>query len=104
MAAGTIVCDVARPPDAPAALRARGDVTVIDGGLVRLPDQGIAFGPGNLQGLPPGVVLACLAETVLHALDGTAADTGVGYDVPVEEADRVTAMAARHGFATWEGR
>ena len=104
VAAGTIVCDVARPPDAPAALRARGDVTVLDGGLVRLPDERVAFGPGNLQGLPPGVVLACLAETVLHALDGTTADTGVGYDVAVEEADRVIAMAARHGFATWEAR
>jgi acetylornithine/succinyldiaminopimelate/putrescine aminotransferase/predicted amino acid dehydrogenase len=102
VAAGAIVCDVARPPDAPQALRARGDVTVIDGGLVRLPVRGVAFGPGNLQGLPDGVVLACLAETVLHALDGTTADTGVGYDVPVEEADRVIAMAARHGFATWD--
>jgi acetylornithine/succinyldiaminopimelate/putrescine aminotransferase/predicted amino acid dehydrogenase len=104
VAAGTIVCDVARPPDAPQALRARHDVTVIDGGLVRLPVRSVAFGPGNLQGLPDGVVLACLAETVLHALDGTTADTGVGYDVPVEEADRVIAMAARHGFATWDGR
>jgi predicted amino acid dehydrogenase len=104
VAAGTIVCDVARPPDAPAALRARSDVTVIDGGLVRLPDAEIAFGPGNLQGLPPGVVLACLAETVLHALDGTTADTGVGHDVAVEQADRVTAMAARHGFTAWDGR
>jgi len=77
---------------------------VIDGGLVRLPQRGIAFGPGNLQGLPEGVVLACLAETVLHALDGTTADTGVGHDVPVEEADRVIAMAARHGFTTWDGQ
>ena len=104
VAPGTIVCDVARPPDAPAALRARADVNVIDGGLVRLPQRGIAFGPGNLQGLPEGVVLACLAETVLHALDGTSVDTGVGHDVPVEEADRVIAMAARHGFTTWDGQ
>jgi acetylornithine/succinyldiaminopimelate/putrescine aminotransferase/predicted amino acid dehydrogenase len=104
IAPGTIICDVARPPDTPAALRARADVTVLEGGLVRLPDSAIAFGPGNLQGLPRGVVLACLAETLLHALDGTTADTGVGYDVPVEAADRVMAMAARHGFTTWEPR
>ena len=103
LAPGTIVCDVARPPDAPAELRSRRDVTVIDGGLVRLPDPTLRFGPGNLQGLPPGVVLACLAETLLHALDGTTEDTGVGYDVPVEQVDRVMEMAARHGFELWDG-
>ena len=35
-------------------LRARRDLTVMDGGLVRLPDPGARFGPGNLQGLPRG--------------------------------------------------
>ena len=35
--AGTIVCDVARPPDAGPLVRGRGDLTVIDGGLVGLP-------------------------------------------------------------------
>ena len=103
LAPGTLVCDVARPPDAPTALRERRDVTVIDGGLVRLADPPLRFGPANLQGLPPGIVLACLAETMLHALEGTREDTGVGYDVPVEQVDRVMAIAARHGFELWEG-
>jgi acetylornithine/succinyldiaminopimelate/putrescine aminotransferase/predicted amino acid dehydrogenase len=98
LAPGTIVCDVARPPDAPAELRSRPDLVVVEGGLVRLPDPTLSFGPGNLQGLPPGVVLACLAETILHALEGTRADTGVGDEVPVEQVDRVMAMARRHGF------
>lgn len=103
LASHTIVCDVARPPDAPTALRRRRDVVVIDGGLVRLPDPSVGFGPGNLQGLPQGVVLACMAETMLHALDGTTEDTGIGRDVPVEQVDRVMAMAARHGFELWDG-
>ena len=102
LASHTIVCDVARPPDAPKALRRRRDIVAIDGGLVRLPDPSVGFGPGNLQGLPRGVVLACMAETMLHALDGTTEDTGIGRDVPVEQVDRVMAMAARHGFALWE--
>ena len=71
---GTIVCDVARPPDAGPAVRGRADVTVIDGGLIALPDPRLTFGPGNLQGLPPGIALACLSETILHALEGTRVD------------------------------
>lgn len=101
-APGTLLCDVARPADASAALRARGDLTVIDGGLVRLPDPEARFGPGNLQGLPPGVVLACLAESLLHALAGTAEDMGIGPEVPVEQVDRVMALADRHGFELWD--
>jgi acetylornithine/succinyldiaminopimelate/putrescine aminotransferase/predicted amino acid dehydrogenase len=95
---GTIVCDVARPPDAGPALRRRSDVTVIDGGLIALPDPALSFGPGNLQGLPPGIALACLSETILHALEGTHVDHGVGEDVPVEQADFVLALCRRHGF------
>jgi len=98
LAAGTIVCDVARPHDAGPVVRGRADLTVIDGGLIALPDRLLTFGPGNLQGLPPGIALACLSETILHALEGTRADFGVGDDVPVEHADRALAICRRHGF------
>jgi acetylornithine/succinyldiaminopimelate/putrescine aminotransferase/predicted amino acid dehydrogenase len=98
IAPGTIVCDVARPPDTSALLRSRGDLTVIDGGRVALPDPSVRFGAGNLNDLPDGVVLACLAETMLLALEGEARDTGVGYDVAVAEADRLLALARLHGF------
>lgn len=98
LAPGTIVCDVARPPDTSPGLRRRRDLTVIDGGLVTLPDPAIRFGAGNFQNLPDGVQLACLAETILLALAGETRDWGIGYDVPVEEVDRVLALADRHGF------
>ncbi len=98
IASGTIICDVARPPDASARLRARRDVTVIDGGLVALPDASTRFGPGSLQGLPPGVALACLSETILLALSGERRDRGIGDDVDVCEVDEVMALAAQHGF------
>lgn len=99
LASGTIVCDVARPPDTSPALRARRDLTVIDGGLVRLPDARLRFGVGNLQGLPDGIQLACLAETILLALEGDHAHHGIGDDVPLAEVDYVLTLAARHGFA-----
>ena len=95
---GALICDVARPPDAGPLTRGRGDVTVIEGGLIALPDPTLVFGPGNLQGLPPGIALSCLAETILHALEGTRSNFGVGDDVPVGEADWALALAERHGF------
>jgi acetylornithine/succinyldiaminopimelate/putrescine aminotransferase/predicted amino acid dehydrogenase len=98
IAGGTIICDVARPPDAPPSLRARRDVTVIDGGLVALPDSTMRFGAGNLQGLPDGIQLACLAETMLLARAGERRDRGVGDTIWLDEADELMALATQHGF------
>jgi acetylornithine/succinyldiaminopimelate/putrescine aminotransferase/predicted amino acid dehydrogenase len=95
---GTIVCDVARPYDASSRVRARTDLAVIDGGLVALPDPGLRFGTGNLQGLPDGIQVACLAETILLALEGEQRDVGIGRDVELAEVDHVMALADRHGF------
>ena len=53
---------------------------------------------GNLQGLPDGVQLACVAETILLALEGETRDCGIGNDVPLAEVDRMLAIAERHGF------
>ncbi len=95
---GTIICDVARPFDVSARVRSRRDLTVIDGGLVALPDRSLRFGPGNLQGLPAGIQLACLSETMLLALAGTTRHHGIGDDVALAEVDEVMALADRHGF------
>jgi acetylornithine/succinyldiaminopimelate/putrescine aminotransferase/predicted amino acid dehydrogenase len=96
--AGTIVCDIARPPDASPRVRARRDLTVIDGGLVALPDRSARFGPGNLQGLQPGIQLACLSETIILALAGETRDRGIGDDISLDEVDEMMMLAERHGF------
>jgi acetylornithine/succinyldiaminopimelate/putrescine aminotransferase/predicted amino acid dehydrogenase len=98
-APGTIICDVARPYDASPRLRARPDVSVIDGGLVALPDPHCRFGVGNLQGLPDGIQLACLSETILLALEGDARNHGIGNDVSLSEVDYMMILAERHGFS-----
>jgi predicted amino acid dehydrogenase len=95
---GTVVCDVARPPDASPRLRARDDLLVIDGGLVSLPDPRMRFGAGNLLGMPDGVQLACLSETILLALEGDPRDHGVGDEPPLAEVDYLMGLARRHGF------
>ena len=94
----TIICDVARPPDTSTLLRAREDLTIVEGGQVTLPDPTMRFGIGNLQNLPAGVTLACLAETILLALDGDTRDHSIGDDVALSEVDDVLALAERHGF------
>jgi acetylornithine/succinyldiaminopimelate/putrescine aminotransferase/predicted amino acid dehydrogenase len=98
LAAGTIVCDLARPPDTSVHLRARTDLDVFEAGLLHLPDPTATFGPGNLVGLPPGVQLACLCETALLALEGGSGPDHVGRDLPLETVDAMLALAARHGF------
>jgi predicted amino acid dehydrogenase len=90
-----VICDVARPPDAPESVRSR--FTVIDGGLCALPEK-VSFGPGNLQGLPDGIQLACLSETILLALAGEKRDRGVGDHIWLDEADELMALAAQEGF------
>lgn len=95
---GTIICDVARPRDTSPALRARADLAVLDGGLVALPDPSLRFGAGNLQGLPPGVQLPCLSETILLALARDRGDWGLGDSIPLVAADQLAGLAVQHGF------
>jgi acetylornithine/succinyldiaminopimelate/putrescine aminotransferase/predicted amino acid dehydrogenase len=105
LAPGTLVCDVARPPDASQHLRSRSDLTILEGGLVALPDARLRFGVGNLLDLPDGIQLACLAETILLTLAGVTGDFGIGDDSSLAEVDFVMSLAERHGFrlATLDG-
>jgi predicted amino acid dehydrogenase len=102
---GTIVCDVARPQNvAEADLKGTG-VLVFDGGLVQPPFP-VNLGP--FQNLPENLCWGCLGETMLLALEGESADYSVGRDLELAEADRIAAMARRHGFEPaepqWYGR
>ena len=99
LAPGTIVCDLGRPADAPWHVRARADLTVIDGGAVALPERSLRFGAGNLHGLPAGVQVASFAETMLLALAGVFSDAGVGDQIPLTTADQIESLARVHGFS-----
>jgi predicted amino acid dehydrogenase len=91
-----IVCDVSRPSNVSPAVRAmRPDVTVIGGGIVELPgrqDLGIAFG------LRPGFVYACMAETMVLALERRYGDGSLGEDLSGESIRLLQRLARRHGF------
>ena len=94
--AGSVICDVARPRDVSAMVTAaRDDILVIDGGMVDVP------GPVDFHfnfGFPVGKAYACMAETMILALDGRFEDFTVGKDISLEKVNEITALAQKHGF------
>jgi predicted amino acid dehydrogenase len=94
--AGSIVCDVARPRDVSKNVaRTRKDVLVIDGGMVDVPGD-VNF---NFDfGFPPGKAYACMAETMVLALDGRYHDFSVGKEIRRDQVDEITTLCQTHGF------
>lgn len=93
---GAVVCDVARPRDVSRRVsEERDDVLVIEGGMVQPPgpvDFGFNFG------YPPGLSLACMAETMILALDGRYENYTLGKQVSAEQVRTIQALAHKHGF------
>ncbi len=102
---GTLVCDVARPPNVADAELSGTGVLVFDGGLVR-PPSCIDLGP--FQTLPQDLCWGCLGETMLLALAGETRDYSIGSRLPLADADRIAMLADEHGFepapTQWYGR
>lgn len=93
---GALVCDVARPRDVSRQVaRCRDDVLVIEGGVVEVPggaDFHFDFG------YPPGTCLACMAETMLLALEERYEDFTIGRDIELAKVEEISRLAAKHGF------
>ncbi len=93
---GAVVCDVARPRDvARMVAKSRDDVLVIDGGVVLV--------PGNVDfhldfGLPKGMALACMAETMILALERRYECYTLGKEITIEKIREIQDMAEKHGF------
>lgn len=93
---GAVVCDVARPRDVSERVAAvRDDVLVIDGGVVDVP------GNANFHlniGLPDGVALACMAETMILALEGRYECFTLGKEISLDRLREIEELARLHGF------
>ena len=92
---GAIVYDMGRPLDVDASVAEIPGVTVIPGGVVRP--------PGNMQGrvdvhFGEGAIPACMAETVLIAIDECYERHSVGDGTNSENIDYFVALAERLGF------
>ena len=92
---GCIVTDVARPLDlSPTDVAKRPDVLVIESGEIEL--------PGNPEmksiGLPHKVAYACLAETIVLALEGQFEIFTIGRDIEWEKVKTIYKMGIKHGM------
>jgi predicted amino acid dehydrogenase len=92
---GCVITDVARPLDLSAEdVAKRPDVLVVESGEVRLPGEVEMRGIG----LPPGVVYACLAETIVLALEGRYESFTVGRAIEWEKVKEIYQLGLKHGM------
>ena len=92
---GCVITDVARPLDlSPEDVARRPDVLVVESGEIEL--------PGDVRmrdiGLPRGVAYACLAETVVLALEGRYESFTVGRNIEWEKVKEIYRLGLRHGM------
>ncbi|HPW83031.1 MAG TPA: saccharopine dehydrogenase NADP-binding domain-containing protein [Rhodoferax sp.] len=93
---GCVITDVARPLDLPAEdVAKRPDVLVIESGEIDLPTK--VKGLKSI-GLPPNVVYACLAETIVLALEGRFEVFTVGRDTEWEKVKEIYKLGLKHGM------
>jgi len=92
---GCVITDVARPLDLPPEeVARRPDVLVIESGEILLPGK---VQMGNI-GLPPNVAYACLAETIVLALEGRFENYTVGRSIEWEKVREIYKLGLKHGM------
>lgn len=92
---GCVITDVARPLDISAEdVAKRPDVLVIESGEILL--------PGNVRmkdiGLPKGIAYACLAETMVLALEGRFENFTLGRNIEWEKVREIYKLGLKHGM------
>ena len=92
---GTLVCDVARPPNVANVQIPTQSVLVFDGGLVQPPFD---VDLGTFQTLPKNLCWGCLGETMLLALAQEPRDYSLGSRLSLADADHLSMLADQHGF------
>ncbi|MDI6800106.1 MAG: shikimate dehydrogenase [Actinomycetota bacterium] len=97
---GTVVCDVAQPPDvSKSVLEERDDILVFDGGIIRIPGMRVKreLSYDYDFSLKQKYVYACMAETIILSLEGIKENFDLG-TVKVATAEKISELAAKHGF------
>ncbi len=92
---GCVITDVARPLDLPPEeVAKRPDVLVIESGEIRL--------PGEVRirdiGLPKNIVYACLAETIVLALEGRFENYTIGRNIEWQKVKEIYKLGLKHGM------
>ena len=74
----------------------RKDVLVIEGGVIKV--------PGNVDfhfdfGFPPQTSFACMAETMILALEKRYENFTLGRKLTIEQIDTISQLARKHDFS-----
>jgi predicted amino acid dehydrogenase len=92
---GCVITDVARPLDLPPSeVAKRPDVLVIESGEILLPGQ---VRMKNI-GLPKGIAYACLAETIVLALESRFETFTIGRNIEWQKVKEVYRLGLKHGM------
>jgi len=98
---GTIVCDVAQPPDVSrSVMEERDDVLVFEGGIIRIPGLRIKRQLKyryDFKLKPDRYAYACMSETMILALEGVNEHFGLGA-VKISNVQAISELAEKHGF------
>jgi len=93
---GCVITDVARPLDLSAEdVAKRPDVLVIESGEILLPGKNVEM---KDIGLPPKVAYACLAETIVLALEGRYEIFTIGRDIEWQKVKEIYKLGLKHGM------
>jgi len=96
VAPGAIICDISKPSNVRPSLRqVRPDVLVIDGGVVAVPGRPSL---GWDFGFEPGLAYACMAETMMLALEHHYTDMSLGANLSLDNMIYLRSLAHKHGF------
>jgi len=93
---GCVITDVARPLDLSREdVAKRPDVLVIESGEILLPGDNVEM---KDIGLPPKVAYACLAETIVLALEGRYEIFTIGRDIEWQKVKEIYKLGLKHGM------
>ena len=92
---GCVITDVARPLDLPPEeVAKRPDVLVIESGEILLPGE---VRMANI-GLPKNIAYACLAETIVLALEGRFETFTIGRNLEWQKVKEIYKLGLKHGM------
>ena len=99
---GTLICDISIPKNvSQESVNLRQDILVIDGGIIRVPgDVNFHFDIGLL----PGLTYACIAETMILALEERFESYSLGGNISLAKVNQIAQLGAKHGFKLAELR
>jgi len=88
---GAIICT-------PNKAISRADITIINGGLIKLPYPAKL---GIKLGLPKGIVFASIAETMLLTFEERFINYSWGENINLDKLEEIADLAVQHGFEVW---